>query len=415
MALAKTFCSAPWFQARIDWDGHYRPCCDLDEKNTKFNGQTRYSIADNSVDDWMRSEYLQYLKQKLANGIQLPECNSCWKKEKNKIQSVRQEINNIVINNQNDNLDQTWVRLFIDRSKDYSNYHLISADVKLSNTCNFSCAMCNPHDSSKIFDRWSSDLENPFVQEVLQKQPTYFKDILTNYQTKRGYQHLQDILAHPIKNLKVLGGEPLLDKDLLGVLQDQPTNKKSQIHLHIVTNGSQDLVSFADKLHDYKSISFGISLEGIGKMQDYARSGSQWPTIQQHILDAKNSGILISVHHTLQALTILDLPLLLKWCGYHQLPITFGIVKKPEHLAISVLPKPIRDQVIHNLCNIEDLDFLNSADVLLSAKNISELINDLPMYPENYKKFLDYITWFEKDSPHKLRDIQPLFYKTFSG
>ena len=82
MTFKNTFCSAPWFQARIDWDGAYRPCCELSESASEFAGRTRYSLADTTVNEWMSGDYSQYLRKELSLGNQLPECSKCWQKEK---------------------------------------------------------------------------------------------------------------------------------------------------------------------------------------------------------------------------------------------------------------------------------------------------------------------------------------------
>jgi len=412
MSLAKTFCSAPWFQARIDWDGQYRPCCGLNENLSKFAGRTQYSIKDTTVDEWMSSDYSQYLRKELSEGNRLSECNSCWQKEKNLVKSFRQEANDTVTNNQDGQLDNTWVKLFVDRNLDYHGYRIISADVKLSNVCNFSCAMCGPHNSSKVYDRWQSNLDNKFVQEQLKRQPTFLKDIVANYQTKRGYQHLSDILMHPLRFLKVLGGEPLLDKELLQILQNQPADKKSQIHVEIVTNGSQDLITATEKLQGYKSISFSISLEGIGPIQDYVRNGSNWVEIEQNILNAKAQGIMVNIHHTVQAMTAVNLHELLTWCHNNQISISLGILDYPDYLAVSILPNNIQNLIIDNLNRIKDIDIINSADndSLLSANHIINLIKEIPKTPEKYAKFLEYVAWFDQNSTQKLQDIQPVLY-----
>lgn len=397
MTLAKTFCSAPWFQVRIDWDGQYRPCGGINEKLSKFKGRTHYSLKDATVNEWMTSDYLQYVKQNLSCGTQLAECNSCWKKEQNNIVSLRQIANNTVSNNQGDNLENSWVKLFIDRAESYQDHLIISADVKLSNVCNFSCAMCSPNSSSKIYDRWKSDLDNKFVQLETTGQPKYFDEIVLNFHTQKGYKHLQDILDYPIKNLKVLGGEPLLDKELFRVLQQQPLDKKRQITLHLVTNGSQNLVRAVDKLQGYKSINFSVSLEGVGKIQDYIRSGGDWFQIEQNILEAKQHEISVSIHHTLQALSVLDLPDLLSWCRNNQLPIFFGLLENPTYLSVAVLPESIQKIVIDNFSKIEDNIIIN-------------LINNANSISGQYQTFLEYIEWYERDFTTKLRDIQPLFY-----
>jgi organic radical activating enzyme len=411
MTFKNTFCAAPWFQVRLDWNGRYRPCCVLKENASEFKGRTQFSLNDTTVDDWMSSEYSQYLRQELSTGTRLKECQSCWQQEDSSLYSLRQILNDTVTNNKGNNLDETWVKLFVDKYKDYKNYRLLSADIKLSNVCNFSCAMCAPFNSSKIFDEWQSDIDNRFVQEYLQKQPTYFADIKSIYHTQRGYQHLENILAHPIQHLKVLGGEPLLDKQLFETLQQQPLEKKSQINLHMVTNGSQDLMEAVDKLKDYKSVSFTVSLEGINSIQDYVRRGSDWSKIETNILSTRQQGLLITVNHTMQALTILNLPDLLLWCSQNQIAIGFDTLENPDYLSVSVLPIKIRKIAVENLSKIKHINFLNCVDSSLSSvDNIIELVDNLPVYADLYPKFLEYVDWFERNSIQKLRHIQPVFY-----
>jgi len=414
MALAKTFCAAPWFQTRIDWDGRYRPCCDLIENSSNFIGKTQYSIKDTTVDEWMSSEYSQYLRKNLSEGVQLKECDHCWQKEKHGIKSVRQDTNNSVTNNQGAALDNTWVKLFVDRNLDYQGYQIVTADIKLSNVCNFSCAMCSPHNSSKLYDKWQSNLDNKFVQESLLQQPTLLKDIALIYQSQRGYRHLKDILSHPLKHLKVLGGEPTLDKELFRILQQVPVAKKSNIHVMLVTNGSQDLVTAANKLQGYKSVSFTVSLEGIGQIQDYVRNGSNWTEIEQNILNAKKHGILVDITCTVQAMNALNLHELLAWCYDNQISIALGLLNYPDYLALSVLPDDIQKLIIDNLIKIQNINVINSLTNtnLLSVTNIINLIKELPRNSEKYTKFLEYVEWFDQDSVQKLRDIQPAFYNS---
>lgn len=394
MSLAKTFCSAPWFQLRLDWDGKYRPCCVFDENQSTFSGRREYSLHDTTMDEWMSSEYSQYLREELTKGNCIPECSTCWQDEDHGLQSVRQTTNNTVTKNLGQNLDNTWVGSFLKKTKDYQSYHLVSAEAKLSNVCNFSCAMCNPKDSSKIYDQWTKDQSNQFVQEKLSAAPTYFTDIVKNYQNMRGYQHLKDILAQPIQHIKVLGGEPLLDKTLFEIFADQSVEKKSQINLHFVTNGSQDLISVADTLAEYRSVNFVVSLEGIDQMQDYARAGSHWSTVESNILSAKQKGLTVSIHHTLQAITILKLSELIAWCKNNQIPINYGVLSSPDYLSISILPDNIRHIIKNTIID----------------NSVNNLVNSLPIIPGKYPKFLEYISWYEKDFVVKLQDLCPELY-----
>jgi MoaA/NifB/PqqE/SkfB family radical SAM enzyme len=385
--ISDTFCSAPWFAVRLDWDGRYRPCCEIKLAESEFTGRTNYSLNDSTVEEWMSSDYLKYLKESLGNGQKVNECADCWHKEDSNITSLR-EISNVGAGGTN--LDNSWIKLFLKRN-DYSKFHLLSADVKLSNVCNFACAMCSPADSSKLFSKWKSQTESEFVSKILDKNPKYFEIISENYDSKKGYDHLKEILKFPIRNLKLLGGEPLLDKQMLTILREVDTVKQSQIHLHFVTNGSQDLLKIAEQLKNYKSLSFSVSLEGIGPLQDFVRAGSNWNQIQENLLAAKSAGIDITIHHTVQAMTILKTNDLLDWCKSNGFVVSFGVLDTPEYLSVSVLPLEVREKAIRHI-----------ADNSLTA-----LIEAMPDCSEKYIEFLKFVKWFEKDSISKLADLVP--------
>ena len=155
-----------------------------------------------------------------------------------------------------------------------------------------------------------------------------------------------------------------------------------------------------------------MSLEGIGNIQDYTRPGSNWNYIETNILNAKKNNILISIHHTLQAMTVLNLSELLLWCQTNQIVLSFGLLEHPEYLSIAVLPNNIRQTAIDNLSKIKNISILDSVDQhLVSIDNIKDLINSFPVDVENYKKFHEYVSWFEHKSILKLKNLQPDLYE----
>ena len=394
-----TFCAAPWFRIRIDWDGKFRSCCEIDATKSKFTGKKEYSLNDSTVHEFMSSDYLNYLRKELTQGNQLPECSRCWKKEANSVRSLRQSHVDTVTNIQDADLLKTWIPHFVKRAPDFDQYRITAADVKLSNVCNFSCVMCNPASSSKIFEIWNNNQDNKFVQLKLQKQPAYLQDIVTTHQNLRSYQHLSDILTQPIMQLQLLGGEPLLDKKMFSILVDQPEENKARISLNFITNGSQNLVAAVERLRGYKQVSFSISLEGVGDMQDWARTGSDWTEIEQNILEAQQQGILVAVCHTIQASTAFKLPELVKWCQQHRLLLDCGVLTDPDYLAVNVLPVETRQQIL------DQFDITSHAE-----KSLHNLITSLPQTTDRYTDFLEYISWYEKNLPKKLQDICPEIY-----
>jgi len=394
-----TFCAAPWFRIRIDWDGQFRSCCEIDTTQSEFAGQKEYSLNDSTVHEFMTSDYLNYLRKELTQGNQLSECSRCWKKEANNVRSLRQSHVDTVTNTQGADLLKTWIPHFIKRAPDFDQYRITAADVKLSNVCNFSCVMCHPASSSKIYETWNNNQDNKFVQLKLQKQPEYLQDIVATHQSLRSYQHLSDILTQPIMQLQLLGGEPLLDKKMFSILVDQPEENKARISLNFITNGSQNLVAAVERLRGYKQVSFSISLEGVGAVQDWARTGSDWAQIEQNILAAQQQGILVAVCHTIQASTAIKLPALVKWCQQHQLQLDCGVLTDPDYLAVNVLPAATREKILGQF------DITNELE-----RSLHDLITSLPLNIDRYEDFLEYVDWYEKDLPVKLQTICPEIY-----
>lgn len=389
--IANTFCSAPWFAIRLDWDGKFVPCCQIKTDDSSFSGRKDYSLNDSTVEEYLSSDYVQYIKKSLDNGQKIAECSTCWIKESTGMKSLRQITNDTITKNQGNNIENTWAGMFLKRHG-YSDHYLVSADVKLSNVCNFSCAMCSPHDSSKILDQWKTQKDEFFVKRILDKQPTYFDDVINTYQTKRGYQHLKDILDYPIQNLKLLGGEPLLDKELFKILQSVDSKKKSQVALHFITNGSQSIVDAYEQLRDYKSVSFGVSLEGIGAVQDYIRDGSNFAAIEKNLLSAKSNGIAVDIHNIIQALSVLGLGDLIQWADHNEIPVIFDLLEQPDYLSLSVLPEEIRERALQGI----------------KLESVVNLINKVSFAPEKYIEFKKYVKWFDQNKTHKLSEVLPV-------
>lgn len=413
----KTFCAAPWFAVRTNTDGSYSPCCEFTPTLSKFDGKITYTVDQDTIDQWTKSKYMDYVRKQLLAGNKISECVKCWKKEDNNIISLRKQINDTLTDNNAEKIPNTWIGSFL--KKKVKKNMLLAADIKISNLCNYSCVMCNPYDSSIIFTKWHKEKnKNEFVKEILKEDAEYFNEIKNKNKKKYSHDILLEVLKHPIKHLKFLGGEPLLEKKLLTILSNVPDEKKEKISLHFVTNGSIDIVGVIKKYNlSFKSVSVTVSLEGVGEMQDWARKGSNWELVSKNIKLAKENAILLTIHHTLQLSTVLRLNKLLDWCNEEKLPITFSCLENPPYLSVCLLP-------IHLKQNVADI-FLKHRSNLHEGINSHYEQNQTT--PENLKKFLlekiennniekidrffKFIEWYEKDSLLKLKNLVPELYK----
>jgi hypothetical protein len=404
----KTFCAAPWFQVRTSSSGELTSCCVMRTNKTSFAGKTNYRWPENTVEDWLNSDYLQYVRQALNNGEQIPECDLCWIKEKYNQTSLRQIINDYFTNKEK-NID--WLDYYFSKKTDYNSELLVSADIKLDNTCNFACIMCIPEDSSKIWHIWNNNQDNKFVKAGLDQNPNRLEDIKLIYREKDNYRLLQNIVLQRPKLLKILGGEPLLDKKMFKILEQVPLDISKKINLNFVTNGSVNLSESAERLSHFKSVTFGVSLEGIGDVQDYLRRGSDWQSIEQNILSYQGH---VYIAYTLQALSVYYAHELFAWCNKNNMPINFGILKNPAYLSLDAIPTDLKQTIYDNLkqAKIEFVKDLDN-DVTQESKTLADLILNSSYKPELLADLREFVNWYDPNGKHSqiFPEWQPYFSK----
>jgi hypothetical protein len=113
--------------------------------------------------------------------------------------SARSVSNHTVTGNHGHELSKTWVHAYMSRKQDYLQDHMILADVKLTNTCNFACAMCNPADSSRVYAAWARNPSHAVVQMHLEKTPHYLDQVKEHFVYKNRL-----VLTTPIRTCSSL-------------------------------------------------------------------------------------------------------------------------------------------------------------------------------------------------------------------
>lgn len=398
----KTFCAASWFQLRQQFDGTLRSCCEIKHNQTDFAGQTQYT----DIDEFLNSEYMAYVRHNLNTGNKIKECEGCWVKEKSGVISLRQMVNHDI--GLQRPYEKSWMPLYFKNKTTYNSDLVFSADIKTNNLCNFSCAMCGPRDSSQIYAIWQKHVNHPMVKEVLDSNPGMLEDINLIYKEGRSYQLLLNLLARQPLQIKLLGGEPLLDERLLSILENYPNKHKT--NLHFVTNGSKDLASTYARLGKYKHINFAVSLEGIGSVQDYVRRGSNWQEIESNIKASKDLyPSSVDATTTIQALTLYHLPELIQWAHMQSINLVIATLDFPIHHHINSIPPELMDACLqrlknckYNISNYVSQDYVEA----ITVSNLCTMIEDMYQFDSNaFNKLKTFLQWY--DPADKWKSILP--------
>lgn len=348
------FCIRPFNSVVISTDGALRPCCTI-QKNLS-------NIKTNNIEEYWRSDYLSTLRKKFLNNEKPKECKNCWNKEKNLLKSHRNESN------------FQYKAIF---KKNYAkNLKLIEKDslhypedieLNITNICNLSCQMCSGKDSSKLL------IENNFLKFENLKQSDY------NLEEKTELE-IEKIVTHDLKLLNLRGGEPLVNKTIIKIIEKLViTGKSKNMTLHITTNGTTCSDKITNLLSEFQNIRLMFSIESTGKFNDYIRYPSSWKNIEKNILKFKNlKNAYFYINTVIQNLNLLYLEPLIDFAYVNKIFLNFSKLTGPTYLEFTNLPLDLLKSSYKKLYNIDKKK-------LIHTKNIKEIINLLKIKIDTYK------------------------------
>lgn len=253
--ISNTFCAYPF--SRVIYRGYDParskadavPCCFVDPLIIRETQITEDII--NQSPAWNE------LQESMLKGERHPACAKCWRDEDLGINSPRQK-------------SLVECEPFI-KSKRIYDTKLRFLEIIFGNTCNQACRMCNSFASSRL-ER---------IDEILHE-----KNIIKHTPIKHKYPIWQTIDLLNIEYLQIMGGEPILQKEALDMMEyllEQGVLKN--LRFYLVTNCSRYINDRWKKiLLEAKEVGITLSIDGIGKLNEYIRVGSEWSQVEENLL-----------------------------------------------------------------------------------------------------------------------------------
>ena len=230
LKFGKTFCPLPFINYHLDVEKKRKVCCQ----------------SSDAIDDTRLTE----IRNSILSNQEVPECNTCYNKEKQKLISQRQ----IHL--------KEWIKkeLFLDQAiLQHSNNEevkLLEYDLRYSNLCNLECQMCNATNSSAIASRQGK------VVTFLQHEPEI------------------DNISPDAHRIYFAGGEPFLIKSFSKILNNL-TNTDCEIVIN--TNATILTDHILESLDRFSNVSFIISVDGFGELNNKIRVNSRWEDIDANV------------------------------------------------------------------------------------------------------------------------------------
>lgn len=282
----KPHCYAPFYNVYLRASSkESRVCCmavgshqlESNEMSQVFNNPTAQSIR----------------KSMLANEWH-PSCRRCEEREDLGLESDRQ-------------MYDAWYESAVENGvipADEPHQELMPeprwADIRPSNLCNLKCRMCYPDNSTEVSREWS-ELTSPVNDVTLDN--SYNKDELTQFSQRKQYK-LPEL--NRVVNLKLLGGEPTVQKEVFDILDKTEYNEHSKVDITTNATTKQQFNGIQPYLKDIAQVGWCVSIDGTHEAYEYVRTPARWERFDEavhHLLDNQWARLntVVTFHFVLQA------------------------------------------------------------------------------------------------------------------
>ena len=374
-SIGENFCYAPWTNIHINPQGQYKVCCAARENFGDLKTQ--------AISEVLNSPKLLGIKKSVLNNQYHNNCETCVNHERRSSSSERGWYNDIA---ENKTIEIGSIE----------NQHIQNLDIRWSTTCNLSCVYCGPEASSQWADLKHLKSERLDYSHTL---PGILQFIESNRST--------------LKNLGMLGGEPLLQKEngeLLDVIDDN-------VNINVITNLSVPLENnkIFNKLLTKNKVIWDISFETLNEKFEYVRHGSSWDLITKNIRYLQNAikskpGHLIGITGQFSVYNALDLSVVNKYFFENNFPQPrWNELTYPEILSVGKLPNRFIKKSILELEN--SVQYINWPR---QKKFLQDLAFNLQKINNTIDNCYDLIEWhtnqeseYWSDFKYKFTDLWP--------
>jgi MoaA/NifB/PqqE/SkfB family radical SAM enzyme len=302
------FCPMPWTGLMYNVDGKVKNCIRSDQATGTLG-----NIKDQSIEELLLGPTNINKQTNITANAPAAGCHTCYELEHGKkgFDIISDRI--------------FYIREFKKTPVDtyqVNNFDLQTIDVRWTNLCNFSCVYCSPDFSS----RWADEL-NVKITTPSEEQLKHFKEYI--------YKH-----ARQLKHVYLAGGEPLLMKENLELLQEL----NPDVNLRINTNLSKVNTGVFDAVCGFKNVHWTVSAETTGEEFEYIRFGGQWSDFLENLNTIRQFDHKISFNmlwFLLNYDSVFGYVDYLKGLGFHNNSFVIGALLTPEYLNIRHLPENV--------------------------------------------------------------------------
>lgn len=351
------FCALPFGHTTITTNGNYSVCC---IHTTPPEHQV--NINQDKLTHWLKSDYLQQVRQSFLDAERHPGCNECWINEDLGQDSMRTRTS------------KEYKILGVNESTKFP----VNIEVQIGNLCNLHCLMCSEKHSSAILAENIKLKINQYNQDDFKWSDTAF-------------ENLQEIISTGPKVLTVIGGEPLYNKKFLSILENLSKESCRHTSLQIVTNATQWNERWKKALQKFKLVRIMFSVDATESLYEYMRYPGVWKETESNIDQiVTGSNIKPLVNCVIQNLNIGSIGSIIQWAKNKNLYLQLDQLIGPSWLSIINLPRHLKINAIAHLETVLEWDLTDHLKQQLTSYRTQ--LTDSMEYPDNLAAWKEFQT-----------------------
>jgi radical SAM protein with 4Fe4S-binding SPASM domain len=378
----KQFCPLPWTSFYIWPNGEVDNCC--------ISTNKLGNIRDSSISEVLNSPKAIKIKSDMLNGISPDGCKRCYPNQLT--------VNDDNFNYKNTNRGNALNDLAMYNKEVYSDPNAFNyryADLRFRNTCNFACVYCGPELSSS----WAQELNEPnrISDEKINQLNRYFLDNV-----------------HNIKILYLAGGEPLLIKENLKLLETlYEVNPECDVRISTNLSMIKNNPIF-EQLLKFKNSSWWVSAEDSHERFNYIRYGGDWNIFYENLLFLKSKTdriFLNAVYTVLNANTIFDFVRLMESIGFEKNHIKIQFVNGGHYIHSGVDPRTLPDEYVNSLITKIEFEITGMSNYDQQLQFILQCLKTTIPNRKNPKDVFDYLKELDQRRNLDSRKVFPDIYE----
>lgn len=225
---------------------------------------------------------------------------------------------------------------FNQRKKDQPGLQFV--DIRNRNLCNAACRTCGPYNSSQ----WA---------EEMGQMPPFAHADLTSVKPL--------IITPSLQSIYYTGGEPFINAEHWSLLEELIDRGISQ-SISLQYNSNLSTLKFKNKnildlWKNFYHVSVTASIDAIGEKFNYLRSGLDWHTVNDNLLEmSRYPGVKVRIGTTVSILNLWFVAELLEYYR-GKCPVDLTDLHFPNYLSLTSIPDELRPLSLRYLDKIESL------------------------------------------------------------